>query len=157
MQTLGRFYGVTAGQEGDSEFCNVGGADGAKARAIALRNGQVISRATAYCMRDEPNWKAKPWFQLASMAQTRANAKVLRNVLAWVVVLAGYKGTPAEEMDSLAEKVPNAPAAVRPAASNPPTSQPQRPQTTSAAPAPWRSNRFLMKKSRRLFGSLPEP
>ena len=39
-----------------------------------------------------------PLFQLASMAQTRANSKVLRNVLSWVVVLAGYKPTPAEEM-----------------------------------------------------------
>jgi len=32
------------------------------------------------------------------MAQTRACAKALRNVLAWVVVLAGYRPTPAEEM-----------------------------------------------------------
>lgn len=42
--------------------------------------------------------EAVPLFQLASMAQTRANSKVLRNVLSWVVVLAGYKPTPAEEM-----------------------------------------------------------
>jgi len=39
-----------------------------------------------------------PFFQLRSMAQTRACAKVLRNILAWVVVLAGYMPTPAEEM-----------------------------------------------------------
>lgn len=39
-----------------------------------------------------------PLFQLRSMAQTRACAKALRNVLAWVVVLAGYKPTVAEEM-----------------------------------------------------------
>lgn len=39
-----------------------------------------------------------PLFQLRSMAQTRACAKVYRNVLAWVVVLAGYRPTPAEEM-----------------------------------------------------------
>jgi hypothetical protein len=39
-----------------------------------------------------------PLFQLRSMAQTRALAKVLANVLRWVPVLAGYKGTPAEEM-----------------------------------------------------------
>ncbi len=39
-----------------------------------------------------------PLFQLKSMAQTRACAKVLRNILAWVVVLAGYKPTVAEEM-----------------------------------------------------------
>ena len=39
-----------------------------------------------------------PRFQLRSMAQTRAGAKALRNALAWVVVLAGYRPTPAEEM-----------------------------------------------------------
>jgi len=39
-----------------------------------------------------------PLFQLRSMAQTRACAKALRNVLAWVVVLAGYKPTVAEEL-----------------------------------------------------------
>ena len=39
-----------------------------------------------------------PLFQLRSMSQTRACAKALRNVLAWVVVLAGYRPTPAEEL-----------------------------------------------------------
>jgi hypothetical protein len=43
-----------------------------------------------------------PMFQLRSMAQTRACAKAFRNVLAWVVVLAGYRGTPAEEVDGMA-------------------------------------------------------
>lgn len=42
-----------------------------------------------------------PEFQLRSMAQTRAGSKALRNVLAWVAVLAGYKPTPAEEMDGI--------------------------------------------------------
>lgn len=42
---------------------------------------------------------AVPLFQLRSMAQTRACAKVLRNVFSWVVVLAGYKATVAEELD----------------------------------------------------------
>lgn len=41
-----------------------------------------------------------PLFQLRSMAQTRACAKALRNVLAWVVVLAGYSPTNAEEISS---------------------------------------------------------
>lgn len=50
--------------------------------------------------------EAVPLFQLKSMAQTRACAKALRNVLAWVVVLAGYAPTPAEEMeDHTKEKI----------------------------------------------------
>ena len=40
----------------------------------------------------------KPLFQLRSMAQTRAEAKALKSVFGWVVVLAGYRPTPAEEL-----------------------------------------------------------
>ena len=40
----------------------------------------------------------KPQFQLRSMAQTRACAKALRQVLSWVVVLGGFKPNVAEEM-----------------------------------------------------------
>jgi hypothetical protein len=149
-QTLGRFYEVTAGAEHEPEFVDLGGVTGFKATAVALRHGQVISRATAYCLSDEEKWSTRtkyefrmvlksgetareedsdkndwvwepnpnkpggkrpqrrkvvageesvPLYQLASMAQTRANAKVLRNVLSWVAVLAGYRPTPAEEMD----------------------------------------------------------
>jgi hypothetical protein len=42
--------------------------------------------------------KAKPLFQLRSMAQTRAEAKVLKSVFGFVVVLAGYQPSVAEEM-----------------------------------------------------------
>ena len=104
-QTVGRFYGVTVGIEAEPEFVQLGEVKGFKATSIALRAGQVISRATAYCLDDEEKWGAgdrkPPLFQLASMAQTRANAKALRNVLSWVAVLAGYKPTPAEEMDGV--------------------------------------------------------
>lgn len=48
--------------------------------------------------REQKGTKPKPLFQLRSMAQTRAEAKALRGVFSWVVVLAGYKPTPAEEM-----------------------------------------------------------
>jgi hypothetical protein len=50
-----------------------------------------------------------PLFQLASMAQTRALAKVHRNILSWVVVLAGYKPTPAEELDGMTSVEPQSP------------------------------------------------
>jgi hypothetical protein len=50
-----------------------------------------------------------PLFQLESMSQTRAMAKALRSCYAWVVVLAGYASTPAEEMDGVieAEEIPS--------------------------------------------------
>jgi hypothetical protein len=106
LQTLGRFYGVTA-KIVSTMFIQYGEAQGFEARAIAIRgDGSEISAAEAMCMNDENNWKAKPLFQLRSMSQTRACAKALRNVLAWVVVLAGYKPTPAEEMTGNEHKPP---------------------------------------------------
>lgn len=101
-QTVGRFYGVTA-KIVSTEFVDFGAANGFLARAVALRpDGMEISAAEAMCLNDEPNWSKKPLFQLRSMAQTRACGKALRNVLAWVVVLAGYKATPAEEIQDMA-------------------------------------------------------
>ncbi len=98
-QTVGQFYGYSV-KTGDAIPIEVDGVRGAKAKAELLdKNGCVVSGAEAYCMKDETNWKNKPWFMLASMAQTRAGAKAFRNRLAWVVVLAGFKPTPAEEMD----------------------------------------------------------
>lgn len=101
-QTVGRFYGITAKVV---ETCPVdfGETRGWEARAVALHaaTGVEISAADSMCLNDEPNWRNKPLFQLRSMAQTRACAKALRNVLSWVVVLAGYRTTPAEELDGV--------------------------------------------------------
>ena len=71
-----------------------------------------------------------PLFQLRSMAQTRACAKALRNVLAWVVVLAGYKPTPAEEMTGN-EQIPVAQTAPTPIDNidDPRPTQEEAPQT----------------------------
>ena len=58
-----------------------------------------------------------------------------------------------------AEVVPNAPAAVRPAANNPPPAQPQRPQTpTTAAPASYDEPPFFEDEVSGSFsGAIPEP
>jgi len=120
-QTCGQFYGYTV-KTGEAVAVEVDGVKGAKAHAdlVDFKTGEIIGGAEAYCMRDEEHWNTRPkyewqgegddrkrvkigdeivpWFQLASMAQTRAGAKAFRNRLAWVVVLAGYKPTPAEEI-----------------------------------------------------------
>ena len=119
--TCGEFFGYGV-RTGDAMAVEIDGVKGAKARAdlIHLKTGMLLGGAEAYCMRDEEHWNTRPkyewqgegdnrkrfkvgddivpWFQLASMAQTRAGAKAFRNRLAWVVVLAGYRPTPAEEM-----------------------------------------------------------
>ena len=98
-QTLGKYYGYTVNTF-EAEEVEIGGITGfkAKARVINENTGIEVGGAEAYCMRDEKNWANKPTFQLASMAQTRAGAKALRQILAFVVALAGYNPTPAEEM-----------------------------------------------------------
>ncbi len=67
-------------------------------------NGVVsIGRADAECGTDgDGRWESKqPAFAVRSMAQTRAISKAIASVFRWVVVLAGYHGTPAEEMDNV--------------------------------------------------------
>lgn len=98
-QTIGHFYGVTVGVAMTTKE-----ADGYAARAVVYnRQGQIISAAEALCTHEERTWQHREAYALKSMAQTRACAKALRNVLAWVAVLAGFEGTPAEETESIAE------------------------------------------------------
>lgn len=115
--TVARFYGLSV-KVSKTAFVDFGGVKGYEAVADVIRNtdGMIISSADGMCLNDEPNWSTRPkfefingqrkkteeipvpLFQLRSMAQTRACSKALRNVLAWVVVLGGFKPTPAEEM-----------------------------------------------------------
>src|SRR3990167_84633 len=123
LQLLGQFYRYAV-KTGDATPVDIDGVKGAKAHAdlVDFHTGLIVGGAEAYCMRDEEKWNTRPkyewqeqpdgqnklvkiadepvpWFQLASMAQTRAGAKAFSNRLRWVVVLAGYRGTPAEEMN----------------------------------------------------------
>ena len=123
--TVAKFYGCTV-KVRSTQFLDLGGVKGFEATADVLdRDGRVISSADAMCLNDEDKWSTRtqyewqgtgndrkkvkvgevavPLFQLRSMAQTRACAKAFRNVFSWVVVLAGYRPTPAEEMDGLAQ------------------------------------------------------
>lgn len=99
-QTIAKFYHCSVATEG-AEFVEIMGAPGFKAKAIVIddNTGIKIGSAEAYCLKDEPNWKNKPMFQLASMAQTRAGAKALANKFRYVAIVAGYEPTPKEEMD----------------------------------------------------------
>lgn len=75
-----------------------------EARTLA---GQTVGAAEAQCTRAEKEWGPNPSkgrmrddYALRSMAQTRAISKALRGPLGFVVTLAGYEATPAEEMPS---------------------------------------------------------
>jgi hypothetical protein len=70
----------------------------------------VISRASAECgSSDEldkygkPVWSNRPRYARRSMAQTRATGKACRLAFSWIMSLAGYEVTPAEEMMPIVE------------------------------------------------------
>ena len=56
--------------------------------------------AEAMCTRTEKTWAGRDDYALRSMAQTRATAKAMRQPLGFIITLAGFDATPAEEMPS---------------------------------------------------------
>lgn len=73
--------------------------DGWEARVEArTRDGAIVGAAEAECLRGERTWKNRDDYALRSMAQTRATSKALRQPLGFVMTLAGFDPTPAEEM-----------------------------------------------------------
>jgi len=95
----------------DERHPETGEWEGVKARVEvkSASSGRVIGAAECGCYRDEPRWANAERHAVLSMAQTRATSKALGQVLRWIPELAGYSGTPAEEMPA-----PAAPAPAKP-------------------------------------------
>jgi hypothetical protein len=80
--------------------------DGWEARVeVRTLAGQLVGAAEAQCLRAEKEWGSNPTrgkpkddYALRSMAQTRATSKALRQPLGFIVQMAGFNPTPAEEM-----------------------------------------------------------
>ena len=95
-QTIGIMLGLTAVNEWSRRTENGGGWE---ARANVVNgHGRVIGSAEAQCCKTERGKGGWEDYALRSMAQTRATSKAFRSVLSFVMVLAGYEPTPAEEM-----------------------------------------------------------
>lgn len=112
--TLGAMVGV-------STFCTWTRKidNGWEARVEARRSdGSTLAAAESQCDRGENTWATRDEHSLRSMAQTRATSKALGMALRFVVALAGYATTPAEEMPHEAAP-PIAPPREVPAASAP--------------------------------------
>lgn len=76
-----------------------GGNLGFEARVEARTlSGAVVGAAISRCSRSEGTWASRDDYTLQSMAQTRAVSKALRMPLDFVMQLAGFEATPAEEM-----------------------------------------------------------
>ena len=111
-QTLGSMMGVTAVVVSTEKIDDQGYKAKVEARTI---NGNVVGGAEAVCLKQEKNWASRDDYALLSMAQTRAISKALRGPLGFIVEMAGYKATPAEEMMGVTERIGDAPQAARPA------------------------------------------
>lgn len=75
--------------------------NGWEARVEArTRDGSLVGAAEAECLRSESLWAKRDDYALRSMAQTRATSKALRMPLGFVMQLAGFEGTPADEIPS---------------------------------------------------------
>jgi hypothetical protein len=126
---IASLYGCTPVGVGEPEYVEFGDAHGFRAvcECVQIATGRVVGRATAYCMTDEDNWQQQnkyrketvngktrkvfdgtepvPHFKRASMAQTRASSKAM-TIFKWVVKVAGYSPTPAEEVDNASSVAP---------------------------------------------------
>lgn len=93
--TLGAMLGITPREVKSEPIDN-----GYEAYVELVRgtDGMVIGGASAICTRDERNWKSRDDYALKSMAATRATGKAYRLCFSWIMNLAGYESTPAEEM-----------------------------------------------------------
>lgn len=144
-------FGNVLGFEARASVIDANGREVSSADAMCLNDEDKWSMRTKYEWRDRLDAEGKkiwdserkkyqadrvkvgeeavPLFQLRSMAQTRACAKALRNVLSWVVVLAGYKPNVAEELDEdTFQERPKAPEKTPPA-------QPQRASSSQGGDA----------------------
>lgn len=63
-----------------------------------VKDGALIASGTGLCSRTETKWNSSEEYALQSMAATRATGRAMKAAAAWIVALAGYNTTPAEEM-----------------------------------------------------------
>lgn len=105
-QTLGTFLGIIPRE------CSVrrhdDGSYEASVDLIRFSDGIVVGGSSAICSVSEKRWGTADEYARRSMAITRAVSKAYRTAFAWVITLAGYQPTPAEEMEPVQEKAEDA-------------------------------------------------
>lgn len=108
--TIGRLDNVVA-REAERPIRNDDGSYEAFVELVRLSDGMVIGRASALCgMADDEPWGGTPAkngrpaqppraeYARRSMAVTRATSRAFRQQYSWIMALAGYEPTPADEM-----------------------------------------------------------
>ena len=93
--TLGNMLGVVPRERESTKIEN---GYLAYVELVRTSDGMIIGGASAICTREERNWSNRDEYAIKSMATTRAMGKAYRLAFSWIVNLAGYESTPAEEM-----------------------------------------------------------
>jgi hypothetical protein len=108
--TLGAMLGVVPRE---IEVTEVSGVFTAMVELYRMSDGAIIGRASAECGSEDevdrqgkPTWASRPRYARRSMALTRATGKAFRLSFSWIMQLAGFEPTPAEEIDHNAEPPP---------------------------------------------------
>jgi hypothetical protein len=96
--TIGRMDNVVA-RESSRPIRHDDGSYEAEVELVRLSDGMVIGRASALCgMPDDKPWATRAEYARRSMAVTRATSRAFRQQYSWIMALAGYEPTPADEM-----------------------------------------------------------
>lgn len=80
-----------------------------KATTKIYRGDQVVSVGMALCSNKENKKKTFDEYAVMSMSQTRSIGRAYRNLIGFVIRLAGYDATPADEMMKMGQTPQNAP------------------------------------------------
>lgn len=76
----------------------------ASVEIVNSKTEKVVGRGFALCSNKESKKASFDEYAVLSMAQTRAIGKAYRNLVGWVMKLAGYEATPSEEMTKVGEQ-----------------------------------------------------
>ena len=76
----------------------------AEVEIVNLGTKEIISRGFAVCSNKEGKKVKFDEYAILSMAQTRAVGKAYRNIIGWIMKLAGYESTPSEEITKVGEE-----------------------------------------------------
>lgn len=95
--TLGAMLGVIPREIVEYTNRRDDGSYEAAVELVRVFDGAIVGRASSSCGGDE--WNDRNEYARRSMAITRATGKAFRLSFSWIMTLAGYEVTPAEEMD----------------------------------------------------------
>lgn len=107
--TIARMDNVVCREVPDGVAALADGSYEATVELIRLSDGLVIGRGSAVCgAPNDGEWTGRPAHMKRSMAVTRATSRAFRQQYSWIMALAGYEPTPADEMPGNDEPVPPA-------------------------------------------------